>query len=126
MRETALMNSCLGFQVNDFFCSSLDVPIAQIIQNRCLQALDYRLFTVQKIEYVYFILAFLEPASRNEQCLLWTYLPETSDFVSVHPDKALSPRAHIQESISCLVNLELRLPVGRSMTLTFNVSEFAG
>ena len=120
------MNSCLGFQVNDFFRSLLAVTTAQSIQDRSLQTLDYRLFTAQKIEYVYFILAFLEPASRNEQCLLRTYLPETSDFVSVHPDKSFTPRAHIQESISCLVNLELRLPVGRSRTLTLSLSEFAG
>ena len=54
-----------------------------------------------------FIVALLEPASRQEECLLRTYLPEAAEAMSVDPYQPLAPRGHVDIGVARMLQTEV-------------------
>ena len=63
----------------------------QLVNDRLSQSAQRSLGRPGDVENHNPVLAFLEPAARQEERLLWSYVPETSQAVAVNPYEALAP-----------------------------------
>ena len=89
------------------------------IQDRFVQSDDGCLFRAFQVKNDDFIHSFFQPAARHEQGLLRTDFPETSHGMTVHPYHTFSPRLHVQERISHLIQGKSSAIVGRNTFIIF-------
>ena len=91
----------------------------QHIQNRFFYASHFCFSRSLQVEHNNFILSFFQPATRHIQSLLRTDFPETSHGMTVHPYHTFSPRLHVQERISHLIQGKSSAIVGRNTFIIF-------
>ena len=92
---------------------------AKHIQDRFVQSDNGRLFRTFQIKNNDFVHSFFQPAARHEQGLLRADFPKTSHGMTVHPYHTFSPRLHVQECISHLIQGKSSAIVGRNTFIIF-------
>ena len=76
------------------------------VYDRLLQTLYDRLTWSGYVRHYDFVLPLLQPASWHVECLLWSYLPETANGISVDIHLSLAKLLHVDKCIGNLIQLE--------------------